>query len=100
MVVRISNDDIWQPIAVEIANCNTIDVGCHGTHEYGWKKRSRMGCVAKRDCDIGHAELWHYKIEYTIIVDVRKNKTLESGDLAEISGCAIDQPGRRACCSA
>ena len=78
MVVRISHDDVWQPVAVQIANCNTIDVGCHYTYEYGWKKRSRMCCVAKRDCDVGHAELWHYQIEYAIILDVSKNKALES----------------------
>src|SRR5882757_2479931 len=93
-VVRISNDDIRQPISVEIANCNAIDGGCKCAHECGWKKGSRMRCVAKRDCDIGHLELRRYEIEHAIIVDVSKNKALQPGELVEIARCAVGQARR------
>jgi hypothetical protein len=48
---------------------------------------------------IGHAELRRYEIEYAIIVDVSKNKALQSGELVEIARSAIDQTSGRACCS-
>src|ERR1700743_1639833 len=92
--VRISDNDIRQPISVEIANRNTIDRRCRCTHERGRKKRSRMRYVAKRDCDIGHTELRRYEIEYPIIVDVSKNNALQSDELVEIACCAINQARR------
>jgi hypothetical protein len=48
---------------------------------------------------VGSIELWHYDIEHSVVVDVCKNKTLESGDLAEIARCSIHEADRRGCCS-
>jgi hypothetical protein len=48
-----------------------------------------MCCITKRDCDVGHIKLRYDEIEYPVIVDVRKNKMLESGYLAEIERCSV-----------